>query len=467
MNNDIICKKYIDEYTRLKLFNNDLINDQQFLVDINISLTFTKRICDENKDRINPDSCKLLEKVDKILANYFDINSSEYNHLDKQEKVLAKKVVVQLIKRQIQLLIDIICKPCRKESNDKIKCKEYMNEFSKLNFLKNTYDYDSIQFINDLQIILDLILKINKENMHFSGIDELIKIDNDIYDYFIKNKNNLTDIRKIAAQLMIHQLYTIIITLCNFCKLTEREKMYKLFDSNLFKSFIALASNPIEFKRIDSQIRRPHNMGVDICIQASEITNAIPFLLTKLEKKENLLPNQEKTIDCILKSDREDDKKFQQSLKYNYILWFISKLESGALTTEEKKYTSLLLNHKGKIPKERNLLSIYEEETLKRFVEIKGISRPITRYDDLDDKELDEYYSKYFLNIHIPEGIKATLNIRKKQRDDEEKKKIQKTKNSQNGGILNIYKSFYKLAKKTYHLYKYNIFVQKLNNLIK
>lgn len=410
MHNDIICKNYVDQYSKLRLFHNDLRNDQQFLSDLNTTLSFTRHLCDENKDHIKPNDCKLLEKVDEIMVNFFDANSSGYKNLNEPEKILAKKVVVQLIKRQIQMLIDRICKPCRKEHDDKKKCEEYMKEFSKLNFLNNAYDYSSVYFINDLKRTLDLISKIHQENRHFSGIDELIKIDVDMYNYFINNRKNPTDIRKIAAELMIHQLYTIIITLCNFCKLTKQDQINTIFNSHLFQSFIELASDPIEFQKLESEIRWPHQ-GVKKCIQSSEITNPVHFLIEKLGKGQDLSANQKYNVNCILKSDLEDGiPPKQQSLRKSYVQWLISKIESGTLTLEEKRYTNSVFEHTGEIPKETSLLTWYIRESLERFVHLEGITRRIKNYNDLSNDELKKYYSKYFYNFYVHSDIETILD---------------------------------------------------------
>ena len=392
MHNEL-CVSYLSEYSVLRLIHNnyDNIDDNTFVQDLNRSLELIRKICNENRDKISQTHFNLLKKIDNILA-------STFNTGNKTNRNLSKRIIIELIKRQLNMLLSIICEPCINSLEDRAKCKIYIRRFQNLNFVKEkeTYDFrNKDKFINDLTAITQLISTIYGDNDVFASSRNLENINNEIFEYLRNNNDsneeNKIEIRKTVRELMVNQLYTIIIMLCNFCKIIK----------------------DLEFGDAGRRPFHEQLPGINPCTQSVKYAQQSKYIIEKLISGQTLDADDQKYFFCVLTgniTNKNVELEFRHelsSLIKIYVDWLIYKIESGSSFTPGQRSDIAMIFLKNNAVK-----NLFQEIAFKNFAKKKRLPQSITHFNQLSLADLMEYEAKYYYRVYDDIYLKSIIRIK-------------------------------------------------------
>jgi hypothetical protein len=322
------CKEYIREYLKLNLdkiiIDKTPMNDDIFLDKINDTNKLISEILKNDKIKSSARE-NLINKDSELYQNYFDNYKKE---IDSDKKIIIQKTMIELAKRQLHVLIEGLCAKCKNDKLILLKCRNYINEYNNLNFVKfanNIVEFNNDKFNQDLRIAYDLIKKINDENNNM--FIDLVNIDDQIMDFFkidnIESKNLI--IRKEVGFLMIEQLYTMLRILCNICK----EKLKYHFN--------------LDLKLVSDDIRSPHEVKKNDPLQEIQRDrhNSFSVIYHKLINNKELNADDQKFFYHIL-ADKIDDGEWIENrtkqiyLKDFFMEWLHERIMNQDLTPVQK-----------------------------------------------------------------------------------------------------------------------------------
>jgi hypothetical protein len=444
LSDDYDCQEYINEYNDLSLIkgNYDINNRDDFEGSINQSYFFIEKICPGQH-------CEGILLADTNFGEFY--NSPEYELLHNTEKLLIKETMIELMKRQLGILMNELCGPCVIPDNVQLtrdKCARYIHAYNNLRFMieGNNYNFSNKdQFMLDMNRAIEVIIGIQDENRSFN-FSELIRIDKVLLKYFERDPfmDNMYQIREIAANLLTDQVYVMIKIICNICKLK------RIIDFDL-----------------DDEIRQPHdpNITPGQCVQAikSQLNTHIQLIVEKLKTKKSLDANDKKVFSCVLLGRLDDHHIERYSLIRIYIDWVVNRISSGrGLSEREKVYARRVLTANAVFKSASRYVvpwKLYEQKSFEAFLNLHPglkIKYPgIRNWSPFDSHELGMYYNLFFRSQGIGNlFVETDLSVLKSR------------ESKQGGGsidtFIHLYKLFYKLSKKIHLLNKKYDFIYKI-----